>query len=100
MRIWHLFLAVLLVATVLGIGRDDIGRVSLIVFVVGLGEVVCGTTALMVLFQTVGALGSARQGAAYVEAVIATVLVLIVSSVVMNGLFWVGVWLVQQVVRP
>lgn len=99
MKLWHLFVVVLLVATVLAIGRSDVGRVSLIVFLTGLGEVACGTTALMLLFQTVGAIGSAGRRSAYVEAVAATALVLVVASVVMNSLFWAGIWLVQRVVR-
>ena len=36
------------------------GRIALIVFVTALGEVVIGTTAVLALFQTIGALGEAK----------------------------------------
>ncbi len=98
MRIWHLIVAVIITATFLTLWRDPVGRVALIVFVTGLGEVFFGLTALLALFRTIGAIGQARRLSAYAEALVATGLVLVVASALMNGLLWIGVWLVQRVV--
>jgi hypothetical protein len=98
MRLWHLLFAVFVVALVLAIGQDDVGRVALVVFVTGLGEVVLGTTALMCLFQTVGGIGEAKTLGAHLEAIAATILVLVLGTLAMNAVLWAGVWLVQQVV--
>lgn len=98
MRLWHIILAVVVLAAVMAAARDDVGRVALVVFFFGLGEFLLGTAALVTLFKTVGAIGQARHIGAYLGAVCATILVLVVASLVMNALLWVGVGLVQNVV--
>lgn len=97
MRLWHLTIAVLFTSLVLAIARSEVGRVGLVVFVTALGEVALGTTALMQLFQTLGEFGAARTLVAHLEALVATVLVLVVASALMNGLLWVGMYLLCQV---
>jgi hypothetical protein len=82
----------------LTVARSDAGRVAIVVFVVGLAEIICATTALMALFQTVGAIGEAKSIPAYTVALAATVLVVFVATVIMNSLLWFGVDLVQRVV--
>ena len=73
MRLGTLLFLVLALGVMMGIARDEVGRVALIVFITGLGMVVSGTTAIMALFQTLGALGYARGLADHAEAVFATV---------------------------
>jgi hypothetical protein len=60
MRLWHLFVAILALSLIFTIIRDPVGRIALIVFLTGLGEVVFGTTAILALFQTIGSLGEAK----------------------------------------
>ena len=55
MRLWHLFVVILALGLVLAIVRDQVGRIALIVFVTALGEAIIGTTAILALFQTIGA---------------------------------------------
>lgn len=95
MRLSTLLFAVLVVATALGIARDEVGRVALIVFVAGLGAIVSGLMAILALFRTIGALGEARGLVAHVEAMAATAMVLVVGSAMMLGLFFAGALLVQ-----
>jgi hypothetical protein len=95
MRLWHLFVFILALSLVLAIVRDPVGRIALIVFVTALGEVVLGTTAVMALFQTIGALGEAKGLFAHMEAVATTTLVLIVATTVMTSWLFVGAWLVH-----
>jgi hypothetical protein len=95
MRLWHLFVFILALSLVLAIVRDPVGRIALIVFVTALGEVVLGTTAVMALFQTIGALGEAKGLFAHVEAVATTTLVLIVATTVMTSWLFAGAWLVH-----
>ncbi len=71
------------------------GRVAIVVFTTGLIEIVLATTAIMTLFQTVGAIGEARRITAYAEAVLATATVLTVASITMNAVLTVGVRLAQ-----
>ncbi len=97
MRLWHLGTVVLFTALFLAIGRSEVGRVALIVFFTGLGEVFVGTAALMQLFRTLGELGSARGLAAHVEAIAATALVLLVATIGMNGVLWVGVLMLSRI---
>jgi hypothetical protein len=96
MRLWHLLFGVFLTALLLVIIRDPAGRVGVVVFFTGLGEVVFGVFALLALFQTVGAIGQSDSLASYLQALTATILVLAIASFVMNGLLWVGCWLIQQ----
>jgi len=95
MRLSTLLFAVLVIGVVLAIVRDEVGRVAVIVFVTGLGATVGGLTAIMALFQTLGAFGEARGLAAHVEALAATAVVLVVASAGMLGVLFVGAQLVQ-----
>jgi hypothetical protein len=95
MRIWHLIFAVCVVALMLTIYRDPVGRVALIVFITALGEVVFGTTAVLALFQTVGDLGETRSLYAHVEAIAATALVLVIATAIMSIWLFCGAWLVK-----
>jgi hypothetical protein len=95
MRLWHLFVFIMVVGAVLAIARDPVGRVALIVFVTAAGEVVIGTTAIMALFQTIGSLGEAKGLVAHAEAVATTTLVLVLATAVMSSLLFAGAWLVQ-----
>ena len=94
MRLWHLVFGILVVALVLSLARDPAGRVAVIVFVVGLGEAVSGTTAILALFRTIGAIGEADTLCSHAEAVLATTVVLAVGTFCMAGLIAVGAWLV------
>jgi len=98
MRLWHLIFLIVMAAVVLAIARESVGRVALVIFTTGLIEFVLGLTFVMTLFRTFGALGEAQRLVAYLEAIVATILVLVVASYVMNAVLWVGVWLVQRVV--
>ena len=100
MRLIHLVFAVFLSALVLGIARDEVGRVALVVFCTGLIEVVLGTAALMSLFQAIGAIGEADRPLAFAHAIASTAMVLLVATLSMNVVLWAGVWLVQIVVGP
>ena len=95
MRISTLLFAVLVIGTILGIARDEVGRVAVIVFLTGLATTVSGVAAIMALFQTIGAIGEARTLGAHVEALAATVMVLTVASTIMLGLMFAGALLVQ-----
>lgn len=90
MRIWMLALAVLVVAITLTIARDEVGRVAIIVFFTGLVMVAAGLTAVMALFQTVGAMGESKDILAGIEALAATVVVLFVGSATVLGVLFCG----------
>jgi hypothetical protein len=94
MRLWHLVSAVAVVAVVMTLARDLTIRVFMITFVTGLGEVVFGTTAMMALFQTVGALGDAKRLSAGVGAIAATSVVLAIATAVMSAWLFAGAWCV------
>lgn len=98
MRLWHLTFAILLIALALTIAQDAVGLVAIIVFITGLGETVVGTAAVMMLFQTLGALGEAKGLGAHAEAIVATTVVLAVATALMTGWLCVGAWIVQTVV--
>jgi hypothetical protein len=98
MRLWHLIFLVMMSAIVLTVARESVGRVAIVVFVTGFIEFVLGTTFIMTLFRTFGAIGEAERLTAYLEAILATAVVLVVASYVMNLVLWAGVWLVQRVV--
>ena len=98
MRIWNLSLATFVIAVVLAMLRDEVGRVAVIVFLAGLGLVASGLTAIMALFQTLGAFGEARGLVAHAEALAASAAVLLVGSATMLGLIHAGAWLVDQAV--
>jgi hypothetical protein len=95
MRLWHLFVFIIILGTVLAIARDPVGRVAMIVFVTALGEVIIGTTAILALFQTIGSLGEAKGLVAHAEAVATTTLVLVLATAVMSSWLFGGAWLVQ-----
>jgi hypothetical protein len=98
MRLWHVMVLMFVLATLMAIWREPVGRVAVVVFAIGLAELVLGLAAVMTLFRTVGAFGQARRLIAYAEALLATTLVLLAASLSMNGVFWIGAWLVQRVV--
>ena len=81
----------------LGIIRDPVGRIALIVFVTAVGEVILGTTAVLALFQTIGAIGMARGLFEHTQAVAATTVVLIFATAIMSIWLFIGAWLVQAV---
>ncbi|MFI5461629.1 MAG: hypothetical protein ACHRXM_40105 [Isosphaerales bacterium] len=95
MRLWHLLVFIAAFSVILVIVRDQVGRIALIVFVTASGEVIIGTTAVMALFQTIGALGEAKGLFAHAEAVATTTLVLIIGTTIMSSVLFVGAWLVQ-----
>lgn len=95
MRLLTLMFAILVLAVVFALLRDDVGRVAVIVFVTGLGATVAGLAALMSLFQTLGAFGEARTFAAHVEALVASVVILALGSGGMLATMFVGAWLVR-----
>ena len=98
MRLWHLIFAVASVAVVMALCRDPLTRTFVIVFLTGLGEVAIGLSAVMALFQTVGALGEARGVYGHAEALAATTVVLATSTALMSGWLLAGAWLVATFV--
>lgn len=98
MRVSHLIFMVFVAAVLLTVAREPTGRVAIVVFFTGLGEFLLGLTAVMTLFRTVGGIGHARTRLAYFEAIASTLVVLVVASLMMNALLWVGVGLVQRAV--
>ena len=99
MRLWHLTLMILVVAVILAIARDLMGRVILVMMLIGLGMVFLATTATMYLFQTVGAFGEARGLPEHAKALGATVAVLIGAAMGTVGVIFVGGTLLQALVR-
>lgn len=98
MRLWHLVVAIMATGMVLAITRDPTGRVGLIVFMTALGEVVIGTSTVLALFQTIGALGEAKGLFAHAEATASTALVLIVGTTLMSSWLFAGAWLVHATI--
>jgi hypothetical protein len=98
LRIWHLVYAVFMLALAMAVAREPVGRVALVVFVTLGGEVVFGTTAIMLLFRTVAAIGGARDFIEYAQGVAATAVVLLVASWLMLGLFSLCIVVIGQVV--
>jgi hypothetical protein len=94
-RLWHLLYVVAAMGLVMTLARDPMSRVMLIVVATGIGEVVFGLTAVMALFQTIGALGEARGLFDHAEALAATSFVLAVGSAVMCGWLVIGMWLIS-----
>ena len=95
MRLSSLVFAVLVMGLIMGIARDEVGRVAVIVFFTGLTTSIAGVGSIMALFQTVGALGEAKTIGSSVEALAATVLVLAVGSFLMLGFLFAGGLLIQ-----
>ncbi|WP_435018865.1 hypothetical protein TA3x_000852 [Tundrisphaera sp. TA3] len=88
MRLATWVFLVLVLGVVMGIARDEVGRVAVIVFVAGAAITAAGLTISLALFQTVAALGEARGVAAHLEAAVATAVVLAVGSALIVGLFF------------
>jgi hypothetical protein len=97
MRLFHLLMAVFITALILAISRHEVGRIMLVVFLTGLGEFIFGAMAVMTLFQTIGSIGQANRLLAYLQALAATALVLLVATATMNGILWLGWWLLTVV---
>jgi hypothetical protein len=98
MRLSTLLFVILVLATLMGIVRDEIGRVAVIVFFTGLGTILVVLGAILALFQTVGAFGEAQSLLSHIEALAATAVVLLVGSSVTLGLLFAGAQLVQWAV--
>jgi hypothetical protein len=98
MRLWHVIFGVATAAFVLTLMRDPAGRAFVIVFATGTGEVGLGLTAVMALFQTVGAIGEAKGLVAHAEALAATSVVLTLATGLMSGWLFAGFWLITQCV--
>ena len=99
MRLWHLTLLILVAAVILAIARELMGRVILVMMLIGLGMVGLTTTAAMYLFQTVGALGEAQDLPEHARAVGATLAVLVAAALGTVGVIFVGGTLLQALVR-
>jgi hypothetical protein len=99
MRLWHILFAVFVLAMGMGIAREEVGRVAVIVFLTTLGEVFLGTSSLLMLFRTFGAMGMARSPLDYAEAIAATAGVLVVGAGSMVGVMWCGAAMVTLVVK-
>jgi hypothetical protein len=89
MRLLHLVYIVFMLALAFAVAREPVGRVALVVFVTLAGELACGTTAMMLLFQTVAAIGEARGVLEYVQSLMATAFVLVVAAWLMIAMLWI-----------
>ena len=98
MRLWHMFLLVAALAIVMTLFRDPMGRVFVIVFATGAGELVLGLAGVLALFQTIGAVGEARGLYDHLEALAATGVVLGLATCMMSGWLFAGAWLVATLV--
>ncbi len=92
MRLWHLSFAVGAASVMMAMARNPLTRAFLITLTTGLGAVFLGTTAVMALFQTIGALGEAKGLSAHLEAIATTSMVLGVATVLMSAWLFVGAW--------
>jgi hypothetical protein len=98
MRVSHLLLVVFFCAMLFGVAREPHGRVAIVVFFTGGTVLILALLAIMSLFRTLGAFGEARTAFAHLEALVATMLVLVVASVSINAVLWAGTWLCLRVV--
>lgn len=98
MRIWHAILSVFLTALLLTVAREPAGRVAIVVFFCGAGELACGTAAVMALFQAVGSIGEARGALEHAQCLLATGIVVLVGSGLMLSILSFCVTMVQVVV--
>jgi hypothetical protein len=94
-RLWHLIYIVAGLAIVMTLARDPMARVMMIVVAMGIGEVVFGLVAVMALFQTIGALGEARQLVEHAEALAATSFVLAVGTAIMCAWLYIGMLMIR-----
>ena len=99
LRLWHLLFAVFVAALALVLAREEVGRVTLIVFTTGLGLIVLGTASVMLLFRTFGSIGHARDAFSALEGVGATVGVLFFGASAMWAVLWCGVAMVRMAIK-
>ncbi len=95
MRLWHLSVAILVLAVLMTIVRDSTGRAVLIVFVTALGEGGMSVAMGMALFQTIGAAAMARGLPDLAKGLAGTVLILILVPIVMLAWLLLGVLLLR-----
>ena len=98
MKLGTWLFAILVLAVAMGISRDEVGRVAVIVFVTGVAVIASGLAAILALFRTIAALGEARNLFDHLEAMAATVGVLAIGSTIMIGLFFAGARMVTWAV--
>jgi hypothetical protein len=98
MRLWHTTFAIFLFAMLLTISRGSAGRVAIVVFATGLAELICGVTAVMMLFQTVGSLGQSKGLLEGAQCVVATIVVTTVAAWMMVAMLTLGARMVERVV--
>jgi hypothetical protein len=98
MRIWHLVAIVIVVAVVFSLLREPEGRVGVVVFCTGIGEVVFGIIGIMSLFHTLGSLGHSRNLGEAALCLTATLVVTTVVAIAMATMFVIGAVLVLNVV--
>ncbi len=99
MKLWHLVFAVFLASLALAISREEVGRVTLVVFCTAMGVIVLGVSSLLLLFRTVGSLGSARGVLGHLEAIAATTGVLFFGGAGMLAVLWFGASVVRMVIK-
>lgn len=98
MRILHILFAVFMLAMALTVAREPVGRVAIVVFVTLGGELICGLAAVMLLFQTVGSIGESRGVLEYVQCLMATAVVLVVSTGLMLAMLSLCVTTINRVI--
>ena len=102
MRILHILFGVFHARGLLAlaIARDPVGRVAFVVFVtLAAASSFCGTTAVMLLFQTVASIGDSRgRPIEYAQGLLATAVVLFVAAWLMLGMFSVCITVIGRVV--
>jgi hypothetical protein len=98
MRIWHSILLVYLAALTLTLCRDPAGRVSIIVFLTGIAELICATAAVMMLFRTIGSIGEAKGMVGRLRGLVASVFVLAIAGGMMAGTLAFGLTMVFRFV--
>ena len=95
MRLWNLCLAVLILAVVLALIRDETGRVGVIVFATGLLVTVSGTAATLGIFRSLAALVDARTTRHHLEALAALLGILAAGSSTVLGAIFAGAYLIR-----
>jgi hypothetical protein len=98
MRILHIIYAVFMLAMALTIAREPVGRVALVVFIALGAELICGLTAVMLLFQTVASIADARDALEYVQSLMATAIVLAVASGLMLAMLSLALTMIGRVI--
>lgn len=98
MRILHIVYVVFMLAMALAVAREPVGRVALVVFIALGAELICGTAAVMLLFQTISSIGEARDALECVQGLMATAIVLAVASGLMLAMLSLAMTMVGQVV--